>query len=645
MSHDMRRVPAFRGPLRGIYGRAAAYRGEMSWPSARNPTTGKGDSTRSLLLGAARGSAAWAASWRGGLGLIALCLCVLLPGLWQLPAIDRDESRFVQASRQMIESGDFVVPRVQDRPRLNKPPLIYWLQGGSAQAITGGNVTRDAVWMYRVPGVLCTILAVLVTWKLGREMMDARAAWLAAALLAICPLVIFDAHQARSDQLLLLTVVLTQWALWRCLREPTIAKAAVVGLAMGVGILAKGPLTPMIAACTAAVWLVGKRRWPDGRGVVMSLLSGVVALACVLPWVAMVAQQVGWREYLEIIHRETLGRSVQPMERSYLPPGYHLVLLVAMFFPGSLLTGAAVVYALRSRANAGESQPTSFAARALARVPSQDRDLFLLGWVVPSWIIFELVATKLPHYPMPLYPALALLTARLVLRASEGRFEGMQATMTRAGFVIWGIVGTLALGGAPWGLLIAVQKAVPTVDVPTWVFVVAGATGAVAAALCIGATLAALAQRPLRALLLSGTATLLSLSCVLCAVLPNAQGVWISRRVAQAMIAADTSGDTPMAAWEFHEDSLIFNTRGRVVRVDEDGEAKRGLREFLAAHKRSPVLVALIEERRGEPRGRLAQLRNFAGERAVSEVERLEGFNYSNGSRVVVVVARVEAAR
>lgn len=610
---------------------------------ARNPATGRGDSTRSLLLGAARGSGAWAASWRGGLGLIALCLCVLLPGLWQLPAIDRDEARFVQASRQMIESGDYIVPRVQDRPRLNKPPLIYWLQSAAAQAFTRGDVSRDAIWMYRVPGVLCTILAVLATWKLGREMMDARAAWLAAALLAICPLVIFDAHQARSDQLLLLTVVLTQWALWRCLREPTFAKAAIVGLAMGLGILAKGPLTPMIAACTACVWLVGKRRVPSASAIAMTALAAVVALACVLPWVAAVAQQVGWREYLDIIHRETLGRSMQPMERSYLPPGYHLLLLVALFFPGSLLTGAALLHALRSPTNAPNTSPRpSLPARLLARIPSHDRDLFLLGWIIPSWIIFELIATKLPHYPMPLYPALALLTARLVLRASEGRFDGMRAAASRAGFVIWGIVGTLALGGAPWGLLLALRRAVPDIAVPQWVWIIAIAIGAVATALCIAGTLAALAQRPLRALLLTGTATVLSLSCVLCAILPNAQAVWISRRVSNSLLTADPAGTLPIAAWEFHEDSLIFNTRGRVLRVEEDAGEKRGLRDFLAHNANTPALVALIETRNGQPRERLAQLRTLAQGRVVSELARESGFNYSNGSRVTVVIVRVE---
>jgi hypothetical protein len=191
-------------------------------------------------------------------------------------------------------------------------------------------------------------------------------------------------------------------------------------------------------------------------------------------------------------------------------------------------------------------------------------------------------------------------------------------------------------------LLVAVRRAVPEVAVPMWVWVTAVLVGVVAAGLCVAATAAALGHRPMRGLLLSATATVLSLSCALCCVLPNAQGVWISRRVADAMLAADATGRVPMAAWEFHEDSLIFNTRGRVVRVEEDGGEKRGLREFLAMHADQPVLVALIEVRNGQQRDRLAQLVTLAGSRGVREVARESGFNYSHGSRVTVVIARVE---
>src|ERR1044071_5190431 len=95
--------------------------------------------------------------WLGTVGLVALCCVVYLPGFFALPPVDRDESRFAQASRQMLESvtlpaaerdparhgGGLVVPMVQDRPRLNKPPLIYWLQAASAGVLSSEDPKRD----------------------------------------------------------------------------------------------------------------------------------------------------------------------------------------------------------------------------------------------------------------------------------------------------------------------------------------------------------------------------------------------------------------------------------------------------------------------------------------------------------------------
>src|SRR5437868_6256508 len=100
-------------------------------------------------------------SWKwGGIGLILLCLSVYLPGILRIPPVDRDESRFAQASRTMLESGDFIVPRIGNTPRLNKPPLIYWLQCASA-ALLGDDPGPDGMgkWgngnivVFRLPSV------------------------------------------------------------------------------------------------------------------------------------------------------------------------------------------------------------------------------------------------------------------------------------------------------------------------------------------------------------------------------------------------------------------------------------------------------------------------------------------------------------
>ncbi|MEA2624087.1 MAG: hypothetical protein QOD06_132, partial [Candidatus Binatota bacterium] len=95
---------------------------------------------------------------RDRLVLTLLCLVLYLPGLAALPPTDRDESRFAQASRQMIASGDWVAPRFQDEPRAKKPIGIYWLQ--ALAVLATGQSDRPVIWPYRLPSVLGAVAAV-----------------------------------------------------------------------------------------------------------------------------------------------------------------------------------------------------------------------------------------------------------------------------------------------------------------------------------------------------------------------------------------------------------------------------------------------------------------------------------------------------
>ena len=327
-----------------------------------------------------------------------------------------------------MESGDFVVPRIQDRPRLNKPPLVYWLQCASVAAFGDepGRWPNGNIWVFRVPSALCALASVLLTWRLGLRMLDPRAAALGAALLAVCPMVAWDAHQARADQLLLLTVIGAQHALWLCwsdLRRGRPARTgAWVGLWvwMGIGVLAKGPITPMIALLTtgALCWQSWGWRWIAG----LRPAAGIaIVCAIVAPWVVAVGMQVGWSNYLHTVWDETIGRSAGAKEGHWGPPGYHLVLLCVLFWPGVMLTGLAVRRAWKLRRHGPE--------------------LFLLAWIIPSWLVFEIVSTKLPHYTMPLYPAVALLSARAVLAADTRRLAGMREFGTRIGLFLWVVIG------------------------------------------------------------------------------------------------------------------------------------------------------------------------------------------------------------
>lgn len=421
-------------------------------------------------------------SWLGGLSLLLMGLVTLVPGLWSIPVIDRDEARFAQASRQMFEaaawpahrldlrrkddgapkgfhSGGWSIPMVQDRPRLNKPPLIYWLQVASAWAFTGGDPTRDAIWMYRVPGAVCALLSVLLTWRLGLRLFDPLAAWLGAAFLAVCPLIAFDAHQARADQLLLTTVLgalLCLWNVWRAARTlpaPRSGSLWAIGLwlSLALSIMAKGPIGPLVfvlTALTLSLW-DGHWRWLARTRPLVGL---VIIAAAVGPWLWAVGSRIGWQTYAHLALDETLGRAAGSKEGHWGPPGFHTLLAVVLFWPGCLLTAASIARAWRLGAPRRERLPGRnpvwcWLSGLLVRDAGRPAEFFLIAWLVPGWLFFELFGAKLAHYPMPMYPALALLTARGVVAAETGGLGELTAAAVRFGLWIWRGIGVV-LGSA-----------------------------------------------------------------------------------------------------------------------------------------------------------------------------------------------------
>src|SRR5256885_7961955 len=96
--------------------------------------------------------------------LILLSLVSFLPGFFTIPPVDRDEARFAQATKQMIESGDYIDIRFQDEVRYKKPVGIYWLQAGVVRAADALGVPQahSTIWLYRVPSLIGAVGAVLV---------------------------------------------------------------------------------------------------------------------------------------------------------------------------------------------------------------------------------------------------------------------------------------------------------------------------------------------------------------------------------------------------------------------------------------------------------------------------------------------------
>ena len=134
--------------------------------------------------------------------LVALALLMFLPGFAGLPPMDRDEPRFAQASKQMLETGDFVSIRFQDEARNKNPVGIYWLQSASvgvAEAL-GFDGARATIWLYRLPSLAGAIAAVLLTYWAGLAWLENRYAFTAAALMAATVLIGVEARRRRRTR-------------------------------------------------------------------------------------------------------------------------------------------------------------------------------------------------------------------------------------------------------------------------------------------------------------------------------------------------------------------------------------------------------------------------------------------------------------
>jgi 4-amino-4-deoxy-L-arabinose transferase-like glycosyltransferase len=339
---------------------------------------------------------------RAAVALLLVCLLGFLPGIFQIPPVDRDEAYFAQATKQMIETGDYVDIRYQDDVRYRKPVGIYWLQAAvvnTASALGVANA-RTSIWLYRLPSLIGAIGAVLATYWCALAFVSRRGAVLAALMMMSSSILGVEARLAKTDAVLLFMVVAAMAVLARVYLaprrgdpQPGWGQLAIFWTALAVGILIKGPMILMVVGLAAAALVVLDRsaRWL----LALRPLPGLLWLfLLVLPWFIAIYARVGTQFLIGSVGEDMLAKVASPQETHGAPPGLYLILFFVTFFPASILAGLATP-----------------AVWAIRREPAAR---FLLAWLVPSWIVFELVVTKLPHYVMPLYPAIAILIAGAV---------------------------------------------------------------------------------------------------------------------------------------------------------------------------------------------------------------------------------------
>src|SRR3954463_12072475 len=364
--------------------------------------------------------------------LILISLVSFLPGFINIPPVDRDEARFAQATKQMIESGDYIDIRFQDEVRYKKPVGIYWLQAGVVRAADALGVpnAHTSIWLYRVPSLIGAVGAVLVTYWSALAFVTRRSAFLAAVMMATCVLLNVEARLAKTDAMLLMCCVAAMGVMVRAYlsqstgRDIPWSHALLLWTALAGGILLKGPLILMVVGLAALALAIADR----SAGWLMRLrpMVGVLwVLLLVLPWFVAIMGRAGDSFLQESVGQDLFAKIFKGQETHGAPPGYYLLLFWVTFWPAAPLAAVA--------------------APAVWRHRSEPPMRFLLAWVVPCWIVFELVVTKLPHYVLPLYPAIAILIAREI----ERRDLSTNPHLTRF-TVMWPIFMAVIPAAAVW---------------------------------------------------------------------------------------------------------------------------------------------------------------------------------------------------
>lgn len=538
--------------------------------------------------------------------LIFLCLLAWLPGLFALPPLDRDESRFAQASRQMIESGNYIDIRFSTLPRYNKPVGIYWAQAAATRAF--GHPPYNQIWTYRLPSLVGGLLSVLLTYWSARAFASREAALLAGAMLALCLALSAEAEMATTDALLLATIVAAQGfflrvylhARGRLDAAPPLWMALACWAAIGIGILLKGPVIVGIVALTTLALSLWDRDWKWLRG----LRAGpgvLVMLAVVLPWAIAIAFASHGAFYQRSLGHDFAAKVLSGQETHGAPPGYYLALFSITFWPATLFALSGVGNAIAQR--------------------SEPAFRYLLAWVVPSWLMFELVPTKLPHYILPVYPALAIMAAIWLMMPRDSvrkRWARVLPTIAIVQFVIVSLLTAIAL------VLVPVQlgKGENAVAVIGAVLVLS---------LSAAAVVFQLGRRSIAATGFALASALLLYPLLSTGIAPELTPVWMSRSIAAHLAHDRMAHDPPPVLSGYVEPSAVFllgtDTRLETGKVAGGTMAQQGG-------------LAIVEDR---DRQQFLQSLHAAGgkERWVDQVS---GFDYSRGRREHVTFYRVTPA-
>ncbi len=549
----------------------------------------------------------------GWVVIVLVCLALWLPGILSLPPLDRDESRFAQSSRQMLDSGNYVDIRFGQVPRYKKPAGIYWLQ--SATTAVAGFGDHNHIWTYRLPSLLGGMAAALLTFWFA-SLFSAEAGLLAGLLVAANLLLSAEATQATTDAALLGSIALTQgvlFHLWRAARAdaaPPSPKLVMLGWAgLAAGILLKGPVAPGVVFATIVV-LAGWERWEKKKFDLAWLKTAQparglgLAVLITAPWLIAIAIQSHGAFFAQSLGSDFAAKIAEGQEGHGQLPGYYLIVASLTFWPMILFVAPGLGLGFTRRAD-----------------PSIR---FLIAWAAGWWLVAELVPTKLPNYVLPALPPIAILAALWIIAAQGQQSDQSEEKGWRRWLLIvaavQSLLGLAAFTAAPFFL----PERYGAGPAPWWFLAAAGAGGLIG----LTGVILLLIKKPLAGFFVTLAAMLLLIPNLTAGIGPLLTQFWFSERLAQTALKDRQPYDPPPMLAGYEEPSMVFALGADVALTDGKGAAELGLKRG--------GLALVDDDNRPAFLARLAELQGSA-----DTVDTVSGFNYSRGKSSHVTLYRV----
>lgn len=348
-----------------------------------------------------------------------------------------DEPRYAWIARDMAETGDWVTPRLYGRPWFEKPPLLYW--GG---AIFFKLMPGEPEIAARLPSAIGALLATLaLAWLAWRSYGQECARWLLLLLPTSVGMIGFS-HACATDMpfagMLTLSLVCAAVILGLVpssedtpvLRRTPWVALLLFGFFLGLAVLAKGPAALILAGGTVFFWALFTKRW---RGAFRLFHPAAILAFCgtALPWYILCAHRNS--DFFRIfIIEHNFKRFLTPEFQHIQPFWYYAPILLAAFFPWTLLFATVAVYGLRGLSRVREAN----AAMCL-----------VLCWALFVVAFFSASKSKLPGYILPAIPAFALSAARAVTRPKLVPRQLTAVALLASGLAI--VAGSLLLGTHP----------------------------------------------------------------------------------------------------------------------------------------------------------------------------------------------------